>query len=90
MTLYGGMIGSLLYLIASRLGIILCVCLCARYLADPKESHLLAIKHIMRYLVSTSQRGQWYPKFNICSLLGCSDVDFASSRTNRKSTTRGC
>ena len=52
-TLYKGMIGSLLYLIASRLDIMLSVCLCVRYQADPKESHFLAVKRIMRYLVGT-------------------------------------
>ena len=85
-TLYKGMIGSLLYLTASRMDITLSVCLCIRYQADSKELHLLAIKHIMRYLVGTSHLGQWYPKFNTCSLLGYSDVDFTSRRTNRKST----
>ena len=41
-TLYRGMIGSLLYLIASRPDIMYSTC--ARYQADPKESHLTAIK----------------------------------------------
>ena len=53
-TLYRGTIGNLLYLIASRLDIMLSVRLCARYQANPKESHLLVIKHIMRYLIGTS------------------------------------
>ena len=47
-----GMIGSLLYFIASTLDIMLSVCLCAIYQVDPKESHLSAIKGIMRYHVS--------------------------------------
>ena len=47
---YRGMIGSLLYLIASRPDIMLSVCLCARYQANPKESHLTAIKRIIKYL----------------------------------------
>jgi hypothetical protein len=47
------MIGSLLYLCASRPDIILSVCMCARFQPDPKECHLVAIKRILRYLVST-------------------------------------
>ena len=43
-TLYRGMIGSLLYLTASRPDIMYTTCLCARYQADPKESHLIAVK----------------------------------------------
>jgi hypothetical protein len=47
------MIGSLLYLCASRPDIMLSVCMCARFQADPKEVHLKAVKTIMRYLVYT-------------------------------------
>ncbi|WVZ52282.1 LOW QUALITY PROTEIN: hypothetical protein U9M48_003358 [Paspalum notatum var. saurae] len=39
--LYRSMIGSLLYLCASRLDIMLSVCMCARFQANPKECHLL-------------------------------------------------
>jgi hypothetical protein len=48
---YRSMIGSLLYLCASRLDIMLSVCMCARFQANPKECHLVAIKRILRYLV---------------------------------------
>ena len=89
-TLYRGMIGSLLYLTGSRPNIMLSVCLCARYQADPKELQLSAVKRIMRYLTSTSHLGLWYLKSNTCSLLGYSNVDFADNRTNKESTTRGC
>ena len=89
-TLYRGMIGSLLYLTASRLDIMFSLCLCARYQANPKESHLSVVKHIMRYLVGTSHLGSWHPKSNTCSLPSYLDADFVSSRTDRKSTTRGC
>ena len=47
---YRSMIGSLLYLCASRPDIMLSVCMCARYQATPKESHHKAVKHILRYL----------------------------------------
>ena len=50
---YRSMIGSLLYLCASRPNIMLSVCMCARFQADPKEVHLTAVKRIMRYLVYT-------------------------------------
>jgi hypothetical protein len=55
---YRSMIGSLLYLCASRPDIMLSVCMCARFQANPKEVHLRAVKRIMRYLVYT-------PKFGI-------------------------
>jgi hypothetical protein len=50
---YRSMIGSLLYLCASRPDIMLSVCLCVRFQANPKECHLVAIKRILRYLVHT-------------------------------------
>ena len=52
-TLYRGMIGSLMYLLASRPNIQFSVCLCARYQADPKESHLTTVKRIIKYLKGT-------------------------------------
>ena len=42
--LYRGMIGSLLYLTASRPDILFSVCMCARFQSDPRESHYLATK----------------------------------------------
>ena len=54
-TLYHSMIGSLLYLTASRPDIMFSVCMCARFQANPKETHLIAIKRILRYLKHTHQ-----------------------------------
>ena len=59
---YRSMIGSLLYLCASRPDIMLSVCMCARFQATPKESHHRAVKHILQYLAHTPTLGLWYPK----------------------------
>ncbi|KAH9801446.1 hypothetical protein KPL71_001040 [Citrus sinensis] len=58
---YRGMIGSLLYLTASRPDIMFSVCLCARFQSCPKESHMLAVKCIFRYLIGTINLGLWKP-----------------------------
>jgi hypothetical protein len=55
--IYRPMIGSLLYLCASRPDIMLSVCMCARFQANPKEVHLRAVKRIIRYLVCTPKFG---------------------------------
>ncbi|WVZ69170.1 LOW QUALITY PROTEIN: hypothetical protein U9M48_018003 [Paspalum notatum var. saurae] len=89
-TLYRSMIGSLLYLCASRPDIMFSVCLCARFQADPKESHLTSVKRILRYLKHTPSIGLWYPKGASFELLGYSDSDFAGCRVERKSTSGGC
>ncbi|KAJ9564937.1 hypothetical protein OSB04_000903 [Centaurea solstitialis] len=89
-TEYRGMIGSLLYLTASRPDIMFSTCLCARFQADPKESHLYAVKRIFRYLKGTPDLGLWYPKDSGFDLIGYSDSDFAGSKLDRKSTTGSC
>jgi hypothetical protein len=59
---YWSMIGSLLYLCSSRPDIMLSIYMCARSQSDPKESHLMAVKRILRYLVHTPCFRIWYPK----------------------------
>jgi hypothetical protein len=87
---YRSMIGSLLYLCASRPDIMLSVCMCARFQADPKKVHLRAVKRIMRYLVYTLKFGLWYPKGSTFDLIGYSDVDWAGCKIDRKSTSGTC
>ncbi|XP_019265493.1 PREDICTED: uncharacterized protein LOC109243056 [Nicotiana attenuata] len=60
--MYRGIIVSLLYLITSRHDIVFSVVLSARVQANPKESHLTAIKRILRYLKCTTDLCLWYPK----------------------------
>ena len=88
--LYRGMIGSLLYLTASRPDIMFSVCMCARYQANPKESHLLAVKRILRYLSGTLNIGLWYSKDSSIELIAYSDADFAGCKLDRKSTSGTC
>ncbi|GJR95397.1 retrovirus-related pol polyprotein from transposon TNT 1-94 [Tanacetum coccineum] len=59
---YRGMIGSLLYLTASRPDIMFSVCLCACFQENPKTTHLEAVKRIFRYIRGTSHLRLWYPK----------------------------
>jgi hypothetical protein len=87
---YLSMIGSLLYLCASRPDIMLSVCMCARFQADPKEAHLTTVKRILRYLVYTPKFGLWYPWGSTFDLIGYSDADWAGCKINRKSTSGTC
>jgi len=84
--LYRGMIGSLLYLTASRPDILFSVCLCARFQSDPKESHLTDVKRIFRYLKGTTNFGLLYRKSLDYKLVGFCDADYAGDRIERKST----
>jgi hypothetical protein len=87
---YQSMIGSLLYLCASRPAIMLLVCMCARFQANPKEIHLRAMKRIMIYLVYTPKFGLWYPKGSTFDLIRYSDADYARCKIDRKSTSGTC
>jgi len=69
-TMYKGLIGSLLYLTASRPVIMFVVCLCARFQSCPMESHLKAAKRIFKYLKGTINMGLWYPSLSLIHLVG--------------------
>jgi hypothetical protein len=87
---YRGMIGSLLYLTASRPDIVFAVGLCARFQTSPRESHLTAVKRIFRYLVGTTNLGLWYSKDSIFDLIAYCDFDYAGDKIERKSTSGAC
>ncbi|GJY33546.1 retrovirus-related pol polyprotein from transposon TNT 1-94 [Tanacetum coccineum] len=89
-TKYRGMIGSLLYLTASRPDIMFSVCLCARFQEAPKTSHLEAVKHIFRYIKGTTHLGLWYPKGTDIETVVYADFDHAGDYVDRKSTSGIC
>ncbi|GJU06768.1 putative ribonuclease H-like domain-containing protein [Tanacetum coccineum] len=80
--LYRSMIGSLMYLTASRPDII--------YAVNPKVSHLIAVKRIFKYLKGKPNLGLWYPRESPFALEAFSDSDYAGANLDRKSTTGGC
>ncbi|CAA7049695.1 unnamed protein product [Microthlaspi erraticum] len=88
--LYRGMIGSLLYLTASRPDLCFSVGVCARYQAKPKQSHLQAVKKILRYVKGTVNLGIFYSKGSNRNLAGYCDADWAGCADDRKSTSGGC
>ena len=87
---YRSMIGSLLYLTATRPDIHFAVCLCARFQASPRTSHHQAVKRIMRYLCFTPEFGLWYSASSTLSLHRYSKADFSGCRLDRKSTSGTC
>ncbi|GJS96043.1 reverse transcriptase domain-containing protein [Tanacetum coccineum] len=84
------MIGSLLYLTASRPDIMFAVYACARFQVSPKTSHLLAVKRIFRYLKGKPSLGLWYSKDSLLELVAYTNSDYAGATQDRKSTTGGC
>ena len=84
------MIDSLLYLTTSRTNISYSVGVCARYKANPKESHVIALKRIIKYVKTTADFGVWYSKDINDVLAGYSDADWVGNVDDRKSTLEGC
>lgn len=87
-TKYSGMIGSLLYLTASKPDIVFSVGVCARFQATPKKSHLQAVKQILRYLKGTMDQVLWYPTGSSFDLIRFADADYVGYLIDRKSTSR--
>ncbi|GKB54845.1 hypothetical protein Tco_0905598, partial [Tanacetum coccineum] len=88
--LYRSMIGSLMYLTASRPDIMFAICACSRFLLNPKTSHLSDVKRIFRHLKGKPKLGLWYPKVSSFGLEAFSDSDYDGANLDRKSTTGGC
>ncbi|GKF22278.1 hypothetical protein Tco_0074600 [Tanacetum coccineum] len=74
-TRFRGMVGSLMYLTASRPDLVFAICMCARYQAKPTKKHFEAIKRVFRY-----------PKDNAMSLTAYADADHAGCQDSRRST----
>ncbi|KAL0549183.1 hypothetical protein IC582_013664 [Cucumis melo] len=88
--LYRSIVGSLLYLTASRPDIAYVVGICARYQADPRITQLEVVKRILKYVHGTSDFGMMYSYDTTSTLVGYCDADWAGSADDRKSTSGGC
>nr|KYP57399.1 Copia protein [Cajanus cajan]KYP57405.1 Copia protein [Cajanus cajan] len=84
------MVGSLLYLTASRPDIMFSVYVYARFQVRPNEVHLQAVKRILRYLKGIANLGINFYRSQKFSLLGYCDADYAGDKWERKSTSGGC
>jgi hypothetical protein len=86
---YRSMIGSLLYITTSHPDIMHVVGMVGRYQSAPKQSHLLAVKRIFRYLKEIMNYGLWYPKNQNFQLSVYSNADWANCVDERKSMSGG-
>ncbi|GKD85905.1 putative ribonuclease H-like domain-containing protein, partial [Tanacetum coccineum] len=87
--LYRSMIGSLMYLTASRPDIMFAVSACSRNQVTPTTSNLEAVKKIFKYLKGQSKLGLRYPRESPFELEAYSDSDYAGANKDRESTTGG-
>ena len=80
------MISSLLYVTASRPDVMQAIGQVARFQAAPKETHIITVKRIFRYLKGTMDFGLWYPKGNELTLIAYLDADWKGCVDNKRST----
>nr|GFB13637.1 hypothetical protein [Tanacetum cinerariifolium] len=83
---FRSMVGSLMYLTASRPDLVFAVCMCARYQAKPTKKHLEALKRVFWYLKGTINGGLWYLKDTAMALTAYADADHAGCQDTRRST----
>jgi hypothetical protein len=88
-TLYRQIIGSLMYLMNTRPDICFAVNTLSQFLVEPRHVHLVAAKHVMRYLKGTMDYGLNYDGDHDFTLSGYTDSDWARSVADRKRTS-GC
>jgi hypothetical protein len=86
---YRSMIGSLMYITSSRPDIMQVVGMVVRYQSTPKQSHLVVVTRIFKYLKGTMTYGLWYPRNQNFQLTGYSDVDWENCVDERKRTSGG-
>lgn len=86
---YQSMICKLHYVVHNRPDITHAVGIAAHFQKSPRESHLVAVKQIFRYLKGNIDYGLWYPYSNDFNLKVFSDANWAGNVDNQKSTTSG-
>jgi hypothetical protein len=89
-TLYKQIIGSLMYLTNTRPNICFAMNTLSQFLVEPRHVHLVAAKHVMRYLKDTLDCGLSYDGDHDFTLSGYTDSDWAGSVADRKNTSGCC
>ena len=89
-TQYKQIIGSLMYLTNTRTDICFVVNTLSQFIAQPRWVHLVAAKHVMRYLKWTIDFGLYYDGSHEYRLYGYKDVDWDRSISDMKITLGRC
>ena len=84
--MYRSIRGSLLYVTTTRPYVMQAIGLVARFQSTTKETHVAAVKRILRYLKGIVDYGLWYPKRNNFTLREFTEADWERSIDDRKKT----
>ncbi|XP_059067627.1 uncharacterized mitochondrial protein AtMg00810-like [Cryptomeria japonica] len=89
-TMYRQLIGSLMYLVNTRLDICYAVNTLSQFMCETRQIHFVAAKHILRYVRGTMGYGLKYTSCEVLNLQGFSDSDWAGCVPDRKNTSGCC
>jgi hypothetical protein len=89
-TMYKQLIGSLMYLVNTRPDICYAVSALSQFMSQPRQTHWIVVKHVLRYLRGTIGHGLRYTSSIDMRLQGYTDSDWAGSAVDRKSTSECC
>jgi hypothetical protein len=89
-TLYRQLIGSLMYLVNTKPDLCFVVNSLSQFMVEPRRVHLVAAKHVFRYLKGTVDYGQNYERGDGVRLIGYTDFDLARCVSDKKSTSGCC
>jgi hypothetical protein len=89
-TMYRQLIESLMYMVSTMPDICFVVNTLSQYMVEPRHVHLVAAKHVLRYMHGTVGYGLRYVSDGEVKLQGYTDSDWAGSAMDRKSTSRCC
>jgi hypothetical protein len=85
-TLYRQLIGSLMYLVNTRPDIFYAVSALSQFMSQPRQTHWIVVKHVLRYLRGTIGHGLRYTSSIDMRLQGYTDSDWEGSAVDKKST----
>jgi hypothetical protein len=88
--LYRKMIGSLMYLVNTRLDICYAVCVLSHFMSQPINTHWITMNQVLRYLRGTVGYGMRYASSVDMRLQGYIDAEWEGSTLNWKSTSGCC
>ena len=89
-TLYRQLIGSLMYLVNTRLDFCFAVNTLSQFMLVPRRVHWVATKHVLCYPTGTVEYGLDYRRSDGIRLIGFTDSDWASGVVDQKSTSICC
>jgi hypothetical protein len=89
-TMYKQLMGSLMYLVNTRLDICFAVNTLSQYMVEPRHVHWITTKQVLRYLHGTIGYGLRYVSDGDVKLQGYIDFDWGGSAMDQKSTSGCC